>query len=100
MITQAHIERYDVSGPRYTSYPTADRFVEAFDAAVRDRVLDGSSSAEAVSLGLRELRELVVEDGAAGEATSTKHRLEALPHSGPRSRISFRDRNYSFCKIY
>ena len=33
MITQAHIERYDVSGPRYTSYPTADRFVEAFDAA-------------------------------------------------------------------
>lgn len=33
MITQEHIERYDVSGPRYTSYPTADRFVEAFDAA-------------------------------------------------------------------
>lgn len=32
MITQEHIERYDVSGPRYTSYPTADRFVEAFDA--------------------------------------------------------------------
>lgn len=24
------IRRYDVSGPRYTSYPTADRFVEAF----------------------------------------------------------------------
>jgi oxygen-independent coproporphyrinogen-3 oxidase len=24
------IGRYDVSGPRYTSYPTADRFVEAF----------------------------------------------------------------------
>lgn len=30
MITQTHIQRYDVSGPRYTSYPTADRFVEAF----------------------------------------------------------------------
>lgn len=27
------IRRFDVSGPRYTSYPTADRFVEAFDAA-------------------------------------------------------------------
>lgn len=27
------IQRYDVSGPRYTSYPTADRFVDAFDAA-------------------------------------------------------------------
>jgi oxygen-independent coproporphyrinogen-3 oxidase len=26
------IKRFDVSGPRYTSYPTADRFVEAFDA--------------------------------------------------------------------
>jgi len=27
------IRRLDQSGPRYTSYPTADRFVEAFDAA-------------------------------------------------------------------
>ncbi len=26
------IRRFDVNGPRYTSYPTADRFVEAFDA--------------------------------------------------------------------
>lgn len=31
------IRRFDVNGPRYTSYPTADRFVEAFDAsALRD----------------------------------------------------------------
>jgi oxygen-independent coproporphyrinogen-3 oxidase len=27
------LARYDVVGPRYTSYPTADRFVEAFDGA-------------------------------------------------------------------
>ena len=27
------IRKYGGSGPRYTSYPTADRFVEAFDAA-------------------------------------------------------------------
>ena len=27
------IRQYDVSGPRYTSYPTADRFVEAFGGA-------------------------------------------------------------------
>jgi oxygen-independent coproporphyrinogen-3 oxidase len=27
------IRQYDVSGPRYTSYPTADRFVEAFGEA-------------------------------------------------------------------
>ena len=26
------IRKYDVAGPRYTSYPTADRFVEAFGA--------------------------------------------------------------------
>ena len=24
------LRKYDVPGPRYTSYPTADRFVEAF----------------------------------------------------------------------
>ena len=27
------LRRYDVAGPRYTSYPTADRFVEAFGEA-------------------------------------------------------------------
>jgi oxygen-independent coproporphyrinogen-3 oxidase len=27
------LSRYDVAGPRYTSYPTADRFVEAFGEA-------------------------------------------------------------------
>lgn len=31
-ITADFLRRFDVSGPRYTSYPTADRFVEAFDA--------------------------------------------------------------------
>ncbi len=31
-ISEALIHRFDVSGPRYTSYPTADRFVEAFTA--------------------------------------------------------------------
>ncbi|OZA05150.1 MAG: oxygen-independent coproporphyrinogen III oxidase [Methylophilaceae bacterium 17-44-8] len=29
-ITPKQIIQYDVAGPRYTSYPTADRFVEAF----------------------------------------------------------------------
>ena len=27
------IDRFDINGPRYTSYPTADRFSDAFDAA-------------------------------------------------------------------
>jgi oxygen-independent coproporphyrinogen-3 oxidase len=29
-ISETLLERYDIPGPRYTSYPTADRFVEAF----------------------------------------------------------------------
>ena len=32
-ITPELLNRFDVSGPRYTSYPTADRFVEAFGEA-------------------------------------------------------------------
>lgn len=31
-ISESLIRQYDVSGPRYTSYPTADRFVEAFSS--------------------------------------------------------------------
>lgn len=33
VITPELISRFDVPGPRYTSYPTADRFVEAFNEA-------------------------------------------------------------------
>lgn len=32
IVTDELLRKYDVSGPRYTSYPTADRFVEAFTA--------------------------------------------------------------------
>ncbi len=32
LVDPALIRKYDRSGPRYTSYPTADRFVEAFGA--------------------------------------------------------------------
>ena len=35
------IREYDVSGPRYTSYPTADRFVEAFGNADLEQWLAG-----------------------------------------------------------
>lgn len=44
MITQAHIQRYDVSGPRYTSYPTADRFVEAFTQDSYTKALEQRAS--------------------------------------------------------
>lgn len=30
IISEALLQKFDLSGPRYTSYPTADRFVEAF----------------------------------------------------------------------
>ncbi len=33
------LSKFDVSGPRYTSYPTADRFVEAFQAQDYERGL-------------------------------------------------------------
>ena len=32
LLTPELLSRFDVAGPRYTSYPTADRFVEAFTA--------------------------------------------------------------------
>jgi oxygen-independent coproporphyrinogen-3 oxidase len=35
------IRKYDISGPRYTSYPTADRFVEAFGEAHYRHALAG-----------------------------------------------------------
>jgi oxygen-independent coproporphyrinogen-3 oxidase len=39
-ITTELLTKYDVSGPRYTSYPTADRFVEAFGEADYARALE------------------------------------------------------------
>jgi oxygen-independent coproporphyrinogen-3 oxidase len=46
LISLELLQRFDVTGPRYTSYPTADRFVEAFNAQtyggwLRKRVLAG-----------------------------------------------------------
>ena len=37
---EALLRRFDTPGPRYTSYPTADRFVEAFGAADAQQVLE------------------------------------------------------------
>jgi len=39
MIDPRLLRKYGGNGPRYTSYPTADRFVEAFDAAAQRRWL-------------------------------------------------------------
>lgn len=41
------LRRYDVAGPRYTSYPTADRFVEAFTADDYTRALQQRRSGAA-----------------------------------------------------
>jgi oxygen-independent coproporphyrinogen-3 oxidase len=40
LITPDLLTRFDVPGPRYTSYPTADRFVEAFGEADYLQALD------------------------------------------------------------
>jgi len=39
-ITPELLRQYDVSGPRYTSYPTADRFVEAFNEDAYQQALE------------------------------------------------------------
>ena len=47
------LRQFDVSGPRYTSYPTADRFVEAFTARDYERALQQRrSGAAAMALPL------------------------------------------------
>ena len=38
-ISRDMLARLDVAGPRYTSYPTADRFVEAFGAEQYEQAL-------------------------------------------------------------
>ena len=40
LITPELLTRFDVPGPRYTSYPTADRFVEAFSPSDLHQALD------------------------------------------------------------
>ncbi|MEC5384868.1 oxygen-independent coproporphyrinogen III oxidase [Uliginosibacterium sp. H3] len=37
------LQRFDISGPRYTSYPTADRFIEAFDSRTLESWLHARS---------------------------------------------------------
>lgn len=40
IITTEMIQRFDISGPRYTSYPTADRFIEAFTESEYKQALE------------------------------------------------------------
>ena len=46
------LQQFDVSGPRYTSYPTADRFVDAFGPAQYRQALAQRASAGAAGGGL------------------------------------------------
>lgn len=43
-ISEALVRRFDVSGPRYTSYPTADRFKSAFPEQVYESYLQQRSN--------------------------------------------------------
>ncbi|MCV2348872.1 oxygen-independent coproporphyrinogen III oxidase [Paucibacter sp. Y2R2-4] len=47
-INEDLLRRFDVSGPRYTSYPTADRFVEAFTAPQYEQALSQRASGSLV----------------------------------------------------
>jgi len=49
-LLDANIRRHDVSGPRYTSYPTADRFVEAHQAAQHLQALRQRGTAQPLSV--------------------------------------------------
>ena len=55
VVTTELLRRFDVPGPRYTSYPTADRFVEAFGEeeyilALRQRRVGSAAKAMPLSL--------------------------------------------------
>ncbi|MCU7370122.1 oxygen-independent coproporphyrinogen III oxidase [Paucibacter sp. O1-1] len=50
-ISEELLRRYDVAGPRYTSYPTADRFVEAFTVAQYEQALAQRASGSLVGGG-------------------------------------------------
>ncbi len=39
LIDTALVQKYDKPGPRYTSYPTADRFIEAYDMRAHETTL-------------------------------------------------------------
>lgn len=51
-INEDLLRRYDVAGPRYTSYPTADRFVEAFTVEQYQRALSQRGSGSLVGGGM------------------------------------------------
>ena len=55
VVTPELLRRYDVPGPRYTSYPTADRFVEAFGSndyilALKQRKVTSAAKMHPMSL--------------------------------------------------
>ncbi|HEY8881637.1 MAG TPA: oxygen-independent coproporphyrinogen III oxidase [Roseateles sp.] len=49
-LLDANIRRHDVAGPRYTSYPTADRFVEAHQAPQHLQALAQRGTAQPLSV--------------------------------------------------
>ena len=53
IVSEELLRRFDISGPRYTSYPTADRFVEAFsESDYMQALIQRRSGAAALALPL------------------------------------------------
>ena len=69
--TLALLERYDRPGPRYTSYPTADRFIEAFGAAAADLGLPAKTAGRLA---------LATVEGAAALAAASRESPAELAH--------------------
>ena len=55
LVSPELLRRLDVPGPRYTSYPTADRFVEAFGPAQYRQALHTRAHGAARNAGLAPL---------------------------------------------
>lgn len=51
-VAQDLLRRFDVAGPRYTSYPTADRFVEAFSSEAYAQALAQRAAGSPLPLSL------------------------------------------------
>ena len=52
LISPALMQRFDIPGPRYTSYPTADRFQSDGEARAFTQALALRSAGEALPLSL------------------------------------------------
>ena len=94
LLPEELLKRFDAPGPRYTSYPTADRFTEAFGVDEASRTLSAPSAAP-LSLQVQQaghrvqpfeaVRELMHSARALGFASINADLIYGLPRQTPQS---------------